>query len=629
MLYSITGRLHSAGCDSRDHLLPNTPIKLYALQENAVTSASLATAQPKEVARVLSEKEQKSRSGKLLGQTTTDDQGNFSVRFDDGQVEYVGGPVEIVLDYDQIPDYGQGDVSPHRGFEAFEVLIDVFQPKWRETDNALIASYQLRLTQRVYCDILARLDIWVICGTLLNCESQQPLPGIEVIAMDDDVITDDLLGSATTDANGRFCIFYRSKDFKKTFLSPIINVETPIFPLGNGPDVYFKYAVGGSEFFAEDPSEAQKTGRKNVSNCLCVSLCLDEEPGNGGNDYPTAFYHIGYARQYHPVLNIDPATGRTTGKANGGWNNKAFYDDLDLRGSLTQKMNGQPAEYLFQYAEVSDPSVPVSSIPASSWTDVTPGDVAPTVIGTRITQLFPVIEFVTYGINDPSADFNEGFNGNWIIVPQYTGLPNISFNGSLIKLISANLAGGFVDKSALVPGNSSAPLEINRYFALRMKKREAGNPASEVDAGFSRPIAIFNTIYQDVPQGGSWAPAASSDELGIATLDLQELVTGGGCGKITDSLTVNYTAANPNLGNLSLSMSGPGGPHNFEPVAFTTPGEEAHGTSLYTGANNTVDPNDVANLPNCAFEIRLNTTLHLTNGENNHPGIWDRVLFCK
>ncbi len=634
MKYAIKGKLQSAICDGNEFAIANTKVRVYSLDEDRNAATALTAAQSKEVSQVFEEGEIKKRSKQLLAETKTDALGNYEVKIDGDKTKYDGGTVAITLFYDEVPDYGQKDTKKSRNFKPFEVLLDIIQPKWREVDNGLIAGWNYSILKRIWCYILQRLDIWVICGTLTNCESQAPLYGIEVIAMDDDIITDDLLGSAVTNANGKFCIYYRSKDFKKTFLSPWINVETtPIFSFDNGPDIYFKFALGGSEFFAESPSEAQKPSRKNVGNCLCVSLCLKESPNVPG-DVPAAFYQIGYARTYHPLINIDPATGRTTGKSVASWNDQAFYATLDLRGSLSKKFNGQPVEYKFEYAEVANPSVDVSTIPPGSWTDVQPNDIAKAEIGTRITTFFPVIKYNSYQIHGTDAPTSYGnevevhFSGNWIQVPQDSGIFDIHFNGSLIHLISSNLANGSVDKFGLMQGTSSAPLQKNRYFALRMWKREQGNDASKVMAGFSRPLAIFNTLYKNVPQGGSWLPG-TSDELGIASVDLEELKVGGGCSKISTSLTVNYTAANPNLGGVSINMYGPGGPHNFEAVAFPTPGEEAFGAAKYTGANNTVDPGDVINLPNCSYEVRLSAELKLTNGETQHQGIWDRVLFCR
>ena len=637
MNYILRGRLHTAICDGHENAIAFTKVRLYSVEDERNAATAYTAAQSKELIQVFDEKEIKARKKRLLAETKTDANGNYEFKLDGDKLDYNGGIVAVVLFYDEIPEYGQDGTSLPKKFSPFEVLMDVIQPKWRETNGGLIAGWNYGLLKRVWCFILARLDIWMICGTLLNCKSGEALSGIEVIAMDDDIITDDLLGSAVTNDKGEFCIYYRSIDFKKTFLSPWINVETtPIFSFDNGPDIYFKFEVGGSEIFAESPSEAQKPSRKNVGNCLCVRLCLDDVVTPGPKDPPAAFYQIGYARKYHPVINIDPVTGRTTGKATADWNEQAFFSTLDLRGSLSKKLNGQPVEYKFEYAEVNNPSIDVGAIPVAAWNDVTPADIAKGEIATRLTQFFPEIKhesYVIHGINGPTATGNEvevTFNGNWVQAPQYNGGGfDIFFNGSLIKLISNKLASGIVDKAALIPGSSSAPLEQNRYFALRMKKRELGNPGSETMAGFSRPLAIFNTVYKDVPQGGTWDPLGKSSEFGIATLDLQELVDGGSCAKITNTLTANYTAANPNLGAVSLQMFGPGGPHNFQQLVATTPGEQLNGQAQYTGADNTVDPNDVSNLPNCAFEVRLTAELNLTNGEQQHHNIWDRVLYCK
>lgn len=633
MNYTLKGRLQTAICDGHEQVIGKTKVRLYSLQREVNEVTAYTTAQSKEIIQVFEEKEIKARKKELLAETRTDEKGNYEFNFDDDKVEYSGGVIAITLFYDEVPDYGQKDTSLPKRFQPFEVLIDIIQPKWTETNNGLVAAWNYRLLKRVWCYILARLDIWVICGTLTNCESQDPLKGIEVIAMDDDIITDDLLGSATTNEAGQFCIFYRSIDFKKTFLSPWINIETtPVFSFDNGPDIYFKFAVGGSEIYAENPSEAQKPSRKNVGNCLCVNLCLDDAPPGGTDDPITGFYQIGYARKYHPVLNVDPATGRTTGKTTASWNEQAFFSSLDLRGSLTKKLNAQPLEYKFEFAKVNSPSIDLSTIPAADWQPVTEGHMAENEIATKVTQIFPEWKYTSFRINgtDALTDFGNIkkvniTSENWIQVPQDA---QISFNGSLIKLITNVLSSGSVDMTGLVPGSSSVlplpspsnALQENEYFALRMWKREQGNPASEVEAGFSRPLAIFNTVYQNVPQGGSWLPTAQSDELGIACLDLQELI-GGGCNKIENTITVNYTAANPNLGSVSLTFTGQGATNNFDPIVFPSPGEEAFGTANYLG--------DFGLLKPCAYEIRLNAELNLTNGETQHHGIWDRVLFCR
>jgi hypothetical protein len=626
MKYSLKGNLLGANCD--DHFMPvsNTTVRLYRSRGNANETTALVAAQAKETFQIIDEKGIKDKEKYLLAETKTDKSGNYIFNIDGEKSKYQGEAVEFDIHYSKIPDYGQKDTKEPRKFKPFQATLNVLQPKWKETNAGAEAQWNYRISHKLWCYILSLLDIWVICGVVLNCESQQALAGIEVIAMDDDVISDDQLGTATTDSNGHFCIYYRSKDFKKTFLSPIINVETPLFPWGNGPDIYFKFAFGGSVFYSEPPSRARQSDRENVSNCFCVRICLKDEVPGGGDDPIGYFFAIGQIRRYNSILNINPVNGKTIGKPIAAWNDMAFYSNLALIGAITEKLNGQPMEYKFQYTELTNASDPVPSSPGA-WTDVIPTQIANTVIGYG-WRLTPLFEYEDIAINAIGTQIPVSFNGNWIVVPQSGSLPLgynlvLNNNGPLIKLISTTLADTPVNMAGLVPGNSTTtinPLQKNRYFSLRMVKRQAGNAASEVIAGVSRPLAIFNTKYLNGPQGGSWLPT-TSDELGVACVDLAELALSGGCSTISNSLPAKYTCANPNLGNVSLSMSGPGGPHSFAPVVYPTPGQEAYGSSSYTG--------NVAALPKCSYEVRISAELNLTNGESQHDNIWDRVLFCK
>ena len=627
MKYTLEGKLTGVNCD--DHFTPvaQTTIRLYRYAGDANQATALTAAQAKETFQRLDEKDIKAKEKHLLAETKTDQSGNYIFTIDSEEKKYQGEVIEFDVHYSRVPDYGQKDTEEPKKFKPFQVTLNVLQPKWKETNSGVVAGWNYRISTRLWCIILAWLDIWVICGVVLNCETEEPLAGIDVTAMDDDWITDDELGIATTDASGRFCIYYRSKDFKKTFLSPIINVETPLLPWGNGPDIYFKFAFGGSTFYEEPPSRAREPDRENVGNCLCVRLCLKDTPDEG-TDPVGYFFAIGQIRRYNSILNIDPTNGKTTGKSTTAWNDQAFYSNLALIGALTEKLNGQPMEYKFQFTEVANPGDPIPG--PGGWKDVIPTQIGNTVIGYGWKwDPFPIQTQQDIAINANSSQIPVNFNGNWIIVPQSGSLPLgynlvLNNNGPLIKLISTTIANTPVDMAGLVQGDSTTtinPLQKNRYFSLRMIKREAGNPASEVVSGVSRPLAIFNTKYLNVPQRGSWLPTTNSTELGVACIDLAELATAGGCSTISNSLTAKYTAANPNLGTVTLSMTGPGGPHSFNPVVFTTPGQEAHGTSAYTG--------NVANLPKCSYEVRVSAELNLTNGEYQHDNIWDRVLFCK
>jgi hypothetical protein len=94
-------------------------------------------------------------------------------------------------------------------------------------------------------------------------------------------------------------------------------------------------------------------------------------------------------------------------------------------------------------------------------------------------------------------------------------------------------------------------------------------PGSEQVAGTCVRLAVMNTLYDNVAKNGSWVPHTVDGQLCVASLDIAELA-GGGCTEITNSLTVKYTAAHPNLGTFSIAMTGPGGPYTFTPGAGGT-----------------------------------------------------------
>lgn len=614
MKYIIRGRLCANICTDRKIDVTDAAIRLYRHRKDQHIT-ELAVAKVKETFRPLEEKEVKAKEKYLIAETTTDQEGAFEFILDDKEHQYQGEAVELDIAYAKVPDYGQANAGESKSFQA---TITTIQPRWRETNEGLIAGWNYCFPSGIWCYILRWLDIWVICGRVTICDTDNAVPGIEVIAMDDDLITDDWLGQATTDANGRFCIYYTSKDFKKTFLSPFINVETP-FSATVGPDVYFKFSRNGVIFYEENVAVAKQPPREDIGHCFCVRLCIPE-----GIDIPppaevtAAFFEIGQGRRYHIVTNIDAATGRTTGKSIAAWNDMAFFSNISLIGSLSKKLDGQPMEYLFEYREYILSGG--SFTPVTGWQEVTSGQIANTVIGyteqTTSDPENPILK-TDYAIHPVAGQQMVNFNGNWIQMPQIASF-FANQNGVILNLKTTELASGNVDMSGLVPGSSTGTLQQNRYFRLRMKKRQTGS-ATVFVAGTSLPVAIFNTVYQNVPQNGSWLPN-TSNELGVASIDLDEL-SGGGCADISTSLTVKYTAAMPNLGGVSLSMTGPGGPHSFDPIVFTTPGQEAHGTSSYAG--------NVASLPDCAYIVRISAELQLTNGETQHANIWDEVAFCK
>lgn len=88
-----------------------------------------------------------------------------------------------------------------------------------------------------------------IDGVLLVAETRVPLPGLFVKAFDKDLLFDDVLGSATTDAQGRFSIVTELRDFREFFESR--------------PDIYLKVydRVGGKLLHSSEDATRWNAGR--------------------------------------------------------------------------------------------------------------------------------------------------------------------------------------------------------------------------------------------------------------------------------------------------------------------------------------------------------------------------------
>ena len=250
------------------------------------------------------------------------------------------------------------------------------------------------------------------------------------------------------------------------------------------------------------------------------------------------------------------------------------------------------------------------------------------VIGTFFTLTGDPLNPVS--IVDYEVGPANGVDANgWIAVPQAGNFaPHI--DAEILQLNTVALNGATVNMAGLVQGQSTttvAPLQQNRFFKIRMVKRQAGNAVTEVFAGVSNPIAMFNTTYQNVPQFGSWMPQVSN-EMGVACIDIQEMIGGGGtgCTPITNALHVNYTAANPNLGTATLKLYGPGGPYLIENTAPAGNVPETFG--IATDLNNGVVV-PVSDLDKCAYTVIFSAELRLTNGESQHSNIEDWMSFCK
>ena len=259
--YIFKGHLCGYICAECPEPLANLEVRLYRVdtQHNV---AALAVANPKETFAILDDAQVKGKASRLLAKAETDAEGNFTV---DLGKNYSGEAFEIDVYCGSVPRQKIGKTPP----KPRQFTITTLQPRYRETENGFLAVWDYCLPYRFWCAVLALFDVWTICGRVVDCETKRPIVGVKVHAFDADWLEDDALGSAFTDAAGKFIITYSSVDFKQ---GTWIDVE-----LIGGPDLYFRIEdAGGSPLLTETQSRGRNPDRENASNCFCVELCIKE-----------------------------------------------------------------------------------------------------------------------------------------------------------------------------------------------------------------------------------------------------------------------------------------------------------------------------------------------------------------
>ncbi len=618
MSYKIKGNFSAYLCDDCLENLSQVRVRIY-LPERETNVAAVSSANIKDTFRELTDEEIKAKDNRLIAEVETDMMGNFAIMIDE---KYVQSALEIDIYCGTVPRLPH---PPKKG-KLRQFHVTTYVPEWRMMDNEqnYVSNFEYKIPSKWWCLIKGKyFDVWSICGVLTDCKTRNPLAGITVIAMDADFLTDDELGRNVTDSNGHFHIYYTSVEFKKTFLSPLINIETDVnLPFASGPDVYFQLEYGGQQF----AMETKANRRTNVGYCLCVKLCSKELIPVNPN-IPPSFTHFGLTQHIPIQLGINSATGKTL-------SDYAFFSSINLIGTISQKINSQQMEYLFEYQEVTNPS---DLLNPANWSPVDPNMIDKVTIGylwTFTGDIMNPIAYEPYYINGTGTEKTVTFNGNWIQVPQETNFA-AHVDAEILKLNTIKLTGlTTIDMSMPTSniGNATVsgvrPHARNRYFAIRMRQREL-NSATIQTAGTSKPIAVYNVIFNNVNQHGSWAPTTVSNQYIALSIDLQEIVSGtDGCSKITTDLHVKYGARNENLSNVSLSIVGPAKPgqsFGFNPIALL-PSPETFGSSqlVFSPAGNTV-----ADLLSCAYTVSISATALLTTGDGNLNSYTDFVSFCK
>lgn len=637
MNYVIQGHLCAYLCEDCREDLSNVTVRLYQPDGDA---SDRVVSDPKETLQVLDEKAANAKAKRLIAEASTNQQGDFVFKLNSDRQKYNGEAVEVDVLVKSVPN----QKKQKKKHDPVQFTITVWQPKWRERDNDLVAAWDYCLPARFWCGIRSLFDAWVICGYVTDCETQQPLSGIEVTAFDADWLKDDELGTAVTDGSGHFRIDYTSLDFKQTFLSPIINVETPFPPFNNGPDVYFKLQTsGGIVLLEETRSDGKKSGRENIGNCFCISLCVPEPPPPYENPY---FFQIG---DFNIGSDINPTTGLTLlAKAGHGGPNYGFHRSMKLKGYCPKNPPSNPSQDMYYRFLFIDPDNPGTRIPiAKSYvTQVVVGArVVPwDLFGTGISDTYQ--DIIIQGSGTPSVPdslptpptvppgTSYGPVPPHILIPDDFGWVRVDqravdggFYGPLVRFNSAvAVPGGNAvdagDKAGTTPASPKNGKLITIIFQTStVPHATSGNP-SPADAASS----LFNEqVLQAKTLVNNWQE--------VRLIDLQQFISGsaGGCTPIQNQADILYTADHELLASWQLGISTAASvtipsplPGEAEPSGANPRGE--NGT--YT-LDDSTSPTKFKDWPSCSYTVSLTTRRRLTDGETDDGANTSSKTFCK
>ncbi len=480
MKYLFKGNLCGFLCEDCTESLSGVEVLLY-LPWQTERVAERAVADVKDTFRLVSNEEAGSRKELLIAKTKTDDLGNFEFELDE---KFSKTAFDIDFVCGNVPR-----LPPKPRKEPLQFHLTTIYPQWRTTTATANESYFYKweycLSAKWWCYIRGHyFDAWVICGHLRNCDTGTPIANASVTAWDADFLTDDNLGTVLTDASGHFRIDYTSIQFKQTFLSPWINVETdpgPGLTFQSGPDVYFKAVLGSVVLVDETKTDC----RKNVSYCLCVNLCSKIHVGDPGDTFPSAWTGIGQA--FNITTGIGPKDFDANGYA-GGAGKYALYSIINLTGQAAAKAaSGNPIEYRFLVSQVTSPNGgPSPALPNfTKIVGVTPGLFVAGTVAKLTKKVFPFPDFdVVSDQSDFDADgwfdINNALNRTATLLGEpltnflFTDTDPLIAMDTRVLTTAADVPSAAAAVGTPVPAGNKIPVE---KFAIRFEIREVVNKA--------------------------------------------------------------------------------------------------------------------------------------------------------
>ncbi|MGS0527794.1 hypothetical protein ACU8V7_24015 [Zobellia nedashkovskayae] len=261
MGYTIKGNLRACLHLELYESLDSVEVKVYKVTSDIKIACNHKSELNKLPADIISYK-----SKNLLGSGHTNCEGNYSIDICDS---YSDGEIEIDL---VVTDKHESYRKIH---DPIHFTARRLKPIWRSGNQTKEFSWNYCFSFQFWNQVRKQLDVWTIIGNVKSAEDKvTPVAGVVVSAIDVDWIKDDFLGSAVSDGDGKFRIDYKSIDYKQTYLSPMISIETPISSIP-GPGVYFKITnPEGILLYEEHRSMGKTQERRNIQRFFNIDLYI-------------------------------------------------------------------------------------------------------------------------------------------------------------------------------------------------------------------------------------------------------------------------------------------------------------------------------------------------------------------
>ncbi|HEX8353653.1 MAG TPA: hypothetical protein VF611_12180 [Pyrinomonadaceae bacterium] len=635
MPYIFKGRLCGYICDECPEPLSRVTVRLYRVADDRNVTA-LAVASPKDTFSILGDDEAGEKKSRLIAEAETDERGNFSFELGEKQ-RYEGGAFEMDVYCGNVPPRlkPRNDPPP----PPVQFSITTLQPVWRRTRDGAVAVFDYCVPARYWCAVLARRRLRVICGRLTTCDKpKQPIAGAEVEAFDADWLQDDSLGTAVTQADGRFTIYYTRPDFEKTLVSWLN------FELVGGPDVYFVVKYAGTPIITEGQAEGRAPGRSNAPACLCVELCTDKLPHTPPEKTP---HWTKVAGRFNVNDDLSAPNDNFLPEGYAGSPSEAyvFGGGVMLNGNCPLKNAAAPTnglKYRFLAAEWGYSSGPAPGVlpdvapppapsePDATWKVVTAA--GPTWVG-DVYYDNGLNPFAKMSVNvSPDADGWIRLDGVSVTAPLFGG-------GTKNVLLSDDpLTGNWVRSGNLLFMNTAPLSGTHAPPAWASDRKNAGRSLTDAEKAIIHRFRVVFQVRDVVTDADVFTDTRDSiifdNSTPVGFVNIEELMSDA-CNPITSgpgaSIKVRYTVDHPHLRYFHLRIkSNLGVAH---PEGSMPGGDFAAGSLFFRGGQSgPADPPnqsggvnvDISGDPPCAYALKLRyITRHYVTGEGG-----DEVLYC-